>query len=378
MGLSSAQPVHARDRAGPPCRDDRRHAPPQPCRRLARTLAGLILPVVAALAGTAPGTRAEPLRIATFSPELSRKGPGLLLRDILKREDPQIAAAVAAIAAVDPDILLLTGIDWDLEGRALDALAGLLAEAGAPYPHRFAPRPNTGLPSGADLDGDGRPGRPRDAQGYGRFAGEGGMALLSRHPVIAGQARDFSALLWRDLPGAQLPEQAGAPFPSEAAQAVQRLSSTGHWAVPVAAPGGTVTLLAFAATPPVFDGPEDRNGLRNADEIRFWLRFLDGAFGAPPRARFVLLGNANLDPVDGEGLHGAIAALLADPRLQDPAPESAGGRAAATPGHRGDPAQDTADWWEEDDGPGNLRVDYVLPSAEWRVPGAGVPCLPYR
>ena len=196
------------------------------------------------------------------------------------------------------------------------------------------------------------------------------MALLSRHPVAAGEVRDFSALLWRDLPGATLPEVDGARFPSERALAVQRLSSTGHWAVPVEAPGGRVTVLAFDATPPLFDGPEDRNGLRNADEIRLWQVYLDGALGPAPEGRFAVMGNANLDPVDGDGRHGAIAALLADPRLQDPAPRSLGGAASATPGHAGDPALDTADWREPD--PGNLRVDYVLPSADWRVTGAGV------
>jgi len=61
-------------------------------------------------------------------------------------------------------------------------------------------------------------------------------------------------------------------------------------------------------------------------------------------------------------------ALLADPRLQDPHPQSPGARAAADSEHRGDPALDTVDW----DGPGNLRVDYVLPAAGLEVQAAGV------
>ena len=32
----------------------------------------------------------------------------------------------------------------------------------------------------------------------------------------------------------------------------------------------TVHFLVSHPTPPVFDGPEDRNGPRNYDEIRFW------------------------------------------------------------------------------------------------------------
>ena len=206
---------------------------------------------------------------------------------------------------------------------------------------------------------------PWDAQGYGRFRGQGGLALLSRWPF--GEPRDLSALLWRDLPRARLPTVDEQPFPSEEAQAAQRLSSSGHWIVPVETPGGSVTLLAWAATPPVFDGPEDLNGLRNADELALWAGVLDGAFGAAPET-FVLLGDAQLDPSDGEGFSRDMAALLTDPRLQDPRPASEGGRTAADPSHSGDPALDTADW----DGPGNLRTHYVLPAATLRRAGAGV------
>ncbi len=275
------------------------------------------------------------------------------------------------LAALRPDVLLLTAFDWDHDGVALAALAARLEAAGLAYPYRYAPEPNAGQATGIDLDGDGRVG-PRDAQGYGRFAGDGGMALLSRWPL--GEARDLSGLLWRDLPGARLPRREdGSPFPSEEAAAVQRLSSTGHWVVPVQAPGGTVTVLAWAATPPLFDGPEDRNGLRAGDELMLWARLLDGELGPAPEGDFVLMGLSNLDPADGEGPRADMAAMLADPRLQDPRPSSAGAAAEADPGQAGDPALDTADWGPAaEGGPGNLRVSYVLPSADWRVEAAGV------
>ncbi len=319
----------------------------------------------------APGA----IRVAAFVAPLSRDGPGLLLRDLLGGEDQAAEAALAVIAAAEADLLLLMNLDWDEGGAALGALAARLAERGLDYPHRLALRPNAGRPTGLDMDGDGSLGTPRDAQGYGRFTGDGGMALLSRWPL--GAPRDLSGLLWRDLPGARLPQGNGAPFPSQAAQDAQRLSTTGHWVVPVAAPGGPLAVLAWAATPPVFDGPEDMNGLRGADELALWLRLLDGALGpeAVPGGRFVLLGLSNLDPADGEGLRADMAALLADPRLQDPRPASEGGRDAADPTHRGDPALDTADWPGAEapgGGPGNLRVTYVLPSADWGVAEAGV------
>ncbi len=269
---------------------------------------------------------------------------------------------VDGLAALDADTILLTAFDYDREGRALAALADRLAAAGSPYPHRFALRPNTGMATGLDLDGDGRRGGPRDAQGWGRFAGEGGMAVLSRLPLDDTAVLDHSALLWRDLPGAILPD-----LPAEV-EAIQRLSTTGHWEVPVILPDGRrLTLLAFHASPPVFDGPEDRNGRRNHDEAAFWLHRLAGSFGPSPATPFALLGTANLDPADGEGRRDAITALLAHPALQDPAPRGTSGR--VEPGQAGDPALDTALF---DPGPGGLRVDLVLPSADLTVTAAGV------
>ena len=291
---------------------------------------------------------ADTFRIATYAAPLSRNGPGLLLRDIAKEGDTQLAAVVAVIDDAAPDVILLTDFDYDLDGAALAAFAGLFGDR---YPHHFASQPNTGLATGLDLDRNGRLGEPRDAQGYGRFAGDGGLAVLSRFPI--GVVRDLSDMLWRDLPGAVLPQSDGTPFLTDRVLAVQRLSTTGHWIVPIVLPDGPLHLLAFSATPPVFDGPEDRNGLRGRDELRLWEAVLDGTFGPPP-AHFVVTGNANLDPMDGDGDSDAMAAFLARPDLQDPLP-----------------GQDTADWPEEG-GPGNLRVSYVLPASEWQVLDAGV------
>ncbi|PJE36355.1 endonuclease [Pseudooceanicola lipolyticus] len=329
--------------------------------RLAALLLACLIPCLSA---------ADTLRVASFNAELQRDGPGLLLRDIGRGDDPQIAAVTEVIARAAPDILALQGIDWDYDGLTLNALAEVLQAAGADYPHRFAARPNTGMTTGLDLDGDGRLGEPEDAQGFGSFTGQGGLAVLSRYPILTEEVQDFSGLLWRDLPDALLPVRPdGTPFPSAEAQAALRLSTTAHWAVPIALPdGGRLVLLTFHATPPVFDGPEDRNGRRNHDEIRFWQLYLDGAFGPAPTQRFVIAGDANLDPFDSDGQQEAIRALLADPRLQDPMPRSAGAAMAADQGHAGPDAADTVDW----DGPGRLRVDYVLPSADWTVAASGM------
>lgn len=170
----------------------------------------------------------------------------------------------------------------------------------------------------------------------------------------------------------------GQPFFPEEVQDILRLSSTGHWDVAVRTPDGPLHVLAMHATPPVFDGPEDRNGLRNHDELRFWEKYLNGALAfETPEAPVVLLGHFNMDPVDGDGIRQGITDLLDHPRLQDPQPVSNIGTAkaeaqdGANARHRGDPGLDTADW-RDDPGPGNLRVNYVLPDTRLTVLDAGL------
>ena len=283
---------------------------------------------------------------------MSRKGPGLLLRDILRGDDPQITAVIDMLADVDADIITLQGFDYDLDGLALTAFAAALAQAGADYPYRFAATQNAGLMTELDLDADGKTGGPRDAQGYGRFFGHGAMALLSRHEIITPEVQNFSTMLWRDLPNNLYPTTPNGPFAGNEVYAAQRLSSNGHWVVPIRHPDlGRLHVMAFHATPPVFDGPEDRNGRRNHDEVSFWTHYLDGAFTAPPQEKFVLMGDANLDPTKGDGRGEAMTRLLNDPRVQDPL--------ANLP---------TVLWQQT----GPMRVDYVLPSADWKVTGAQV------
>ena len=302
----------------------------------------------------------------------------MLLRDIERGRDKQLNAVAAIIVKVAPDILLLTDFDTDHAGLAAAAFAELLAKEGLVYPFFFAPMTNAGQPSGLDLDGDGQIVGPGDAWGFGRFPGAQSMVLLSRLPIDASAVRDFSTFPWAALPGAD------PPAGTIAASDVMRLSYRAHWDVPVHLPSGEILhILAMHATPPVFDGPENANGRRNRDEVRFWPLFLDGqlpkTFCQPcdPPGLFVILGDMNADPADGEGDKQAINALLAHPLVQDPQPASRGGALAADQqgggnhAQKGDPALDTVDWDEGRTG-GNMRVDYVLPSRRLNVSDAGV------
>ncbi len=279
--------------------------------------------------------------MATWAGEFSRKGPGLLLRD-MQRGD--LADALGPILDAAPDVLLLTDFDYDYDLVALGTLRDLLGAGGLDYPYIFAERPNTGMPTGLDLDGNGRLGGPRDAQGYGAFSGQGGMAVLSRLPLAL--ELDLTDQLWRNVPDSLMTEE-------DPGFDIQRLSTSAHWALRAEAPDGPVILMTLAATPPVFDGPEDRNGRRNHDEVMLWAHWLDGRLlAAPaPEVPVILLGDLNADPDRGDGRREGVQAILAHPRLQDPLPGSP-----------------TVTW----DSTGPMRVSYVLPDAMLSVVAAGL------
>jgi endonuclease/exonuclease/phosphatase family metal-dependent hydrolase len=341
------------------------------CRRLSLLLAALGL---AALPATA-----ETIRVATFNTALSRNEAGAFVQEMRLGGSEQAAAVAEIIQRVRPDILLLNEIDHDPQGNAADLFAEYLetdreGAAGIAFPFRFTAPVNTGVLASVDLDGDGRRTLPGDGYGWGRYPGHYGMAVLSRFPIAA--TRTFQTLLWQAMPDNLIPPGHYSPE----AEAVLRLSSKSHWDVRIETPQGPLHLLASHPTPPVFDGPEDANGRRNADEIRFWAAYLDGAdwitddsgvAGGLGDAHFVLLGDLNADPEGGDGRRAVIGSLLAHPRLQDAKPASDG---AASAPHRpatftGDPTLATSGW-----GPpaGPLRVDYVLPDSRLTVTGAGV------
>ena len=170
---------------------------------------------------------------------------------------------------------------------------------------------------------------------------------------------------------------------------VFRLSSKSHWDVPIEIGRKTVHFLVSHPTPPVFDGPEDRNGTRNNDEIRFWSDYIipsrsdyiyddeGNSGGLQPGAMFVIAGDQNSDPFDGDSVPGSIQQLLDHPLVNTKVtPASLGGieqaikQDAANDSHIGNPAFDTADF--NDNAPGNLRADYVLPRKNLRIDDAGV------
>ena len=340
------------------------------------------------------------LRVATFNCSLNRDKAGELLKDLSGGTNKQAQEVARVLRTVRPDIVLLNEFDFSEDKKAVNcflheyvnATADWATEEPILYPYLFTAPVNTGVPSGRDLDHDGKTNGPGDAIGFGKFPGQYGMVLLSQFPIETNDVRTFQKLLWKSMPDALLPPSGkddNANWYNDEDLNLLRLSSKSHWDIPVRIDQQVLHLLTSHPTPPAFDGPEDRNGRRNHDEIRLWAEYLSDAEKSwliddlgrsgtlPSTAAFVILGDQNADPNDGASYQVAINQLLTHPRVNaELTPTSVGGsEAAKTQGgknseHKGDHSHDTADF--NDRGVGNLRADYVLPSKNLNATAAGI------
>lgn len=339
-----------------------------------------------------------PVRFASFNASLNRGSAGELITDLSTPDNAQARAVAEIIQRANPDVLLINEFDYDENGEAAQLFQDnylSVSQNGADpieFPYVYLAPSNTGIPSGFDLDNNGDVGGPGDAFGFGFFPGQFGMALFAKYPIVTEDVRTFQTFLWRDMPGALLPDDPETPAPddwySAEELAVFRLSSKSHWDVPIDINGTIIHALVSHPTPPVFDGLEDRNGRRNHDEIRFWADYVTpgaGGYiyddegntgGLPAGASFVIMGDQNADPFDGDSTNDAILQLLDNPAVNTSNPPASPGgveQAALQGGvnddHAGDPAYDTADFAEP---PGNLRVDYVLPSIDLKIVDSAV------
>ncbi len=309
-------------------------------------------------------------------------------------QNEQLLAAAEIIRRIDPDILLINEIDHDVEAgqdlslnvrRFIDRFLDQGDEASR-YPHIFAAPCNTGILAGFDLDNNGsiatdqdRGSRDHggDCYGYGVYPGQYAMAILSKYPLQSEKVRTFQNFLWKDLPDNLLP----AEWYSQEEQQIFRLSSKSHWDVPVQIGTKLIHFLVSHPTPPGFDGPEDRNGRRNYDEVRMWVHYIDNdsvlvddmgdRAGLSPQSSFIIGGDLNA------ALHGAVLdngersinQLLDHNRIKDTGELliSAGALNGREPGSPEQFESRTAGWRDR-----GLRIDYLLPSTDLDPVGGGV------
>ena len=326
------------------------------------------------------------LKIATFNVSMEalnyvahKRGEapnisGKTLTKALASDHQQIKNIAEIIQTVNPDIILLN--EFDNQNNDHQDLKAFIShylnksqngKTAIDFPYYYQGSVNTGVNSGMDIDGNGEKGKlPGDGYGFGYFPGHFGMALLSKYPINVDQIRTFQHFKWHDMPNALMPidpESNKAWYSQEVWQKL-RLSSKSHWDVPVEVNGKTIHILASHPTPPVFDGPEDRNGKRNHDEIRFWQDYISpekssyiyddkgNKGGIKAKKSFVILGDLNATTVDGNAIKAGISSLLNDDKIQDVMPQSQAGEKHSPENAHG--KHHTAFW--------RMRVDYVLPS----------------
>ena len=370
---------------------------------LVAVVASLVVPAIAAAHGK---EGKEVVRFATFNASLNRNTEGQLVADLSTPGNAQAQTIAEIVQRTRPEVLLINEFDFDADGTALRLFQKNYLSVGQNgarrifYPYRFTAPSNTGIPSGFDLDNNGSVGGPNDAFGFGFFPGQFGMAVYSKHPILWSRIRTFQQFLWKDMPGALLPDDPRTAEPadwySEEELNAFRLSSKSHWDIPIRVEGRVVHFLVSHPTPPVFDDPPvfpegvDFNGRRNFDEIRLWADYItprranryiyddDGVRGGLRRGSwFVIAGDQNSDPLDGDSIPGSIQQLLEHPLVNTKLTPSSEGaveasllQGGANTSHESDPAFDTADF--ADSAPGNLRADYVLPRKNLRIVEATV------
>lgn len=366
---------------------------------LPRVMVAILLIIAVVPASAQDRGKSQAIRFASFNASLNRFNDGDLAAELAVPGSVQPDTIAEIIQRTRPEVLLINEFDYDAGGVAAqgfqDNYLSVPHGDAEPivYPFRYVAPSNTGIPSGFDLDNDGTVGGPNDAFGFGFFPGQFGMVVYSMHPIDYDNIRTFQLFLWKDMPGALLPDDPNTSEPADWYSPeeldVLRLSSKSHWDVPIMIGKKQVHFLVSHPTPPVFDGPEDRNGTRNFDEIRFWADYVSPSRsryiyddngtrgGLRPGDPFVLAGDQNADPNDGDSIPGAVQQLLDHPLVNTRVTPSSEGAAeqsvlqgGANETHISDPGYDTADF--ADTSPGNLRVDYVLPHKSIRIADAGV------
>jgi len=296
----------------------------------------------------------------------------LTTRALLDPNDEKARAAASIIRAHAPDILSIDEIQYDypdtpdpgLPGTGLNARRfadTFLADLG--YRYDWMTPGNAGVRSGFEA--------PYETIGFARFPGEYGTALLSRFPIRAAEAVSFRRFLWRDLPENRLADlneslraRGKPPVPDGFPLFDKDVSD-----VPVEIDGRMIHVIVAHTAPPVY---ERHNVARNADHLRFLDTFvagrpLPGIRPLDPEAPFVLIGDLNCDPEDGEGDAEAIRRLIENPRILAFFPEGSGSRGA-------NPRRNT---FLAGGGVPNppldfnvlqLQLDYILPSKHFANP----------
>ncbi|WP_010452148.1 endonuclease/exonuclease/phosphatase family protein [Vibrio rotiferianus] len=328
----------------------------------------------------------------------------------------QIRNVAAIIQKNRPDVLMMAEFNNDGIGEDKVALEGFqknylsiaqsLEGAGGDanlepieYPYAESYSTNTGLNSGLDLDNNGTAGQlPGDAWGFGFYHGQYAFALMSKYKIDTENTRTFQEFKWKDMENAEIPKIILCDDPSKFPEGMDcgddwytadewekiRLSSKNHVDAPIIVPtengDEVIHLLMSHPTPPVFD--TGKNKAQNGAEVEFWHHYVQGKEyfyddagnkgGLAEGAKFVMMGDQNLDPLYGDGFSEIMKALHNDPLVNQNVmngelyPTSFGAAEHAVDSNSAHPIPNriTSTF--------GLAVDYALPSANLEVVDSGV------
>ncbi|MFC1507949.1 endonuclease/exonuclease/phosphatase family protein, partial [Pseudomonadota bacterium] len=327
----------------------------------------------------------------------------------------QIRNVAAIIQKNRPNVLMMAEYNNDGTGEDKAALIGFQTNylsvaqsidgAGGEanlepikFPHFESYSTNTGLFSGLDLNNDGKIEGPGDAWGFGFYHGQYAFALMSQYEIDTENTRTFQTFKWKDLEGAIIPTiticdgsqtiptgmKCGDEWYSAEEWEEVRLSSKNHVDAPIIIPTESgkevVHLLMSHPTPPVFD--PGKNKALNAAEVEFWNQYIQGKEfiyddagqngGLADGAKFVIMGDQNLEPLAGDGESDVMKALHDNKLLNQ---EVMNGKLYPTSFGAAEHAVDKSLDHPQPNRISStfgLGVDYAMPSANMNIVDAGV------
>jgi hypothetical protein len=303
---------------------------------------------------------------------------------LMSASDEQATAAAEVAARFEPDILCINELQYDISGWPAQGMPG--AAPGSPYGGYNVPGADNAKRVAERVAAAGGPSYEHTLltagnsgyywegntlgfdwfilRGWGEYPGRFNTAVLSKYPIVEDQVRIITNFAWEDLPDnkiAQMDSEIGVQVPPGFPLFEKSLN-----VVPVQVGADVVHLVLLHPVSPAFD---PINPYRNYDELRALRLFLDGQLpGVEPLAvgaKFIVVGDLNADPDDGDSLPGAIQQVLEQPDLLAVFPEGAG-----TKGNNGQ-YNTYISGCGLDDGsvvtnPAarfQLQLDYLLPSA---------------
>ena len=327
----------------------------------------------------------------------------------------QIRNVAETIQRTNPDVFILAEFNNNGSGTDTAAIDGFqsnylgLAQGddtqAVTYAYRRNFATNTGLQLGMDLDLDGKVDNgANDAAGYGVYHGQYAFAVFSKFPVDDANTRTFQNFKWKDMPGeenikidncsdaSKIPagKACGDSWYTAADWNKLPLSSKNHVDLPILVPTGegveTVHFLVSHPAPPIFDNVAGHNTKRNRAEVDFWNDYIANESyiyddksvngGLENGAKFIIAGDLNADPLNGDGDRTAITELLNNSLVNNSAtvgnmkPTSFGAEEFLTSSEcsRGCNASDPNSITNIS----SLRLDHVIPSANLEVTDSGV------